>query len=335
MNNFLKDNRFKYIIFGVIMVLLLLLQAMGIMKSSTILIIGTTLVYAIGTMGLDALQGYSGLFSLGTAGFMGLSAYVSAYCMTVLSLPFELSAVIAIGVTIAIGALVGLISLRVQGIYLAIATLIVSEILLKTFKELVWFTNSYTGQKVAYPKLLGIFQLDRNTMYIFVVIVVVALMIISENMKNSRSGRALNAIRQSETAAQAMGISLLKARMTAFIYATTFAAISGVMYACLVNFVYPTTWVITLSLSFMASVVIGGSRSVAGNMLGAFIVFAFPDLVIKKIPVLSDMSGFTMIFTGVLIIIIVLKYPNGLINFPIQIINRLKTSGKGGEKNNG
>lgn len=333
MKNFiLKDNRFKYIVFGAVMAFMLVLQEAGIMTSATILIIGTTLIYSIGTMGLDALQGYSGLFSLGTAGFMGLAAYVSAYCTTIVGLPFEVGALIAVGMTIAIGAVVGLISLRVQGIYLAIATLIVSEILLKTFEELVWFTNSFTGQEVEYPTLLGIFELDRKTTYLFVVVIVVILMIITENMKNSRSGRALNAIRQSEVAAQAMGINLLKTRMTAFIYATTFAAIAGVLYGAFINFVYPTTWIITLSLSFMASVVIGGSRSVAGNILGAFIVFGFPDLVIKKIPVLSEMSGFTMIFTGALIILIVLKYPHGLIHFPIQIIDRIKASGKGGDR---
>ena len=333
MKNFiLKDNRFKYIVFGAVMAFMLVLQEAGIMTSATILIIGTTLIYSIGTMGLDALQGYSGLFSLGTAGFMGLAAYVSAYCTTIVGLPFEAGALIAVGMTIAIGAVVGLISLRVQGIYLAIATLIVSEILLKTFEELVWFTNSFTGQEVEYPTLLGIFELDRKTTYLFVVVIVVILMIITENMKNSRSGRALNAIRQSEVAAQAMGINLLKTRMTAFIYATTFAAIAGVLYGAFINFVYPTTWIITLSLSFMASVVIGGSRSVAGNILGAFIVFGFPDLVIKKIPVLSEMSGFTMIFTGALIILIVLKYPHGLIHFPIQIIDRIKASGKGGDR---
>lgn len=333
MKNFiLKDNRFKYIVFGAVMAFMLVLQEAGIMTSATILIIGTTLIYSIGTMGLDALQGYSGLFSLGTAGFMGLAAYVSAYCTTIVGLPFEAGALIAVGMTIAIGAVVGLISLRVQGIYLAIATLIVSEILLKTFEELVWFTNSFTGQEVEYPTLLGIFELDRKTTYLFVVVIVVILMIITENMKNSRSGRALNAIRQSEVAAQAMGINLLKTRMTAFIYATTFAAIAGVLYGAFINFVYPTTWIITLSLSFMASVVIGGSRSVAGNILGAFIVFGFPDLVIKKIPVLSEMSGFTMIFTGALIILIVLKYPHGLIHFPIQIIDRIKASRKGGDR---
>ena len=333
MKNFiLKDNRFKYIVFGAVMAFMLVLQEAGIMTSATILIIGTTLIYSIGTMGLDALQGYSGLFSLGTAGFMGLAAYVSAYCTTIVGLPFEAGALIAVGMTIAIGAVVGLISLRVQGIYLAIATLIVSEILLKTFEELVWFTNSFTGQEVEYPTLLGIFELDRKTTYLFVVVIVVILMIITENMKNSRSGRALNAIRQSEVAAQAMGINLLKTRMTAFIYATTFAAIAGVLYGAFINFVYPTTWIITLSLSFMASVVLGGSRSVAGNILGAFIVFGFPDLVIKKIPVLSEMSGFTMIFTGALIILIVLKYPHGLIHFPIQIIDRIKASRKGGDR---
>ena len=329
----IKDRRFQYIIFGLILALVPVIQKAGMMKTSTVLILGSVLIYSIGTIGLDVLLGDSGLISLGTAGFMGLAAYVSAYCTTVKGLPFEVGAILAVGITVVIGALVGLISLRIQGIYLAIATLIIAEILLKTFKELVWFTNSYSGQKVAYPKLLGIFQLDRNSMYLFVVVVLIFLMIITENMKNSRSGRALNAIRRSEVAAQAMGVNLLKTRMIAFMYATTFAAIAGVLYGGLVNFVYPSTWILSLSLYFMAAVVIGGNRSIPGNILGSFVVFGLPDLVLKKLPVVSEMSGFTMIFTGVLIILIVLKYPNGLIHLPVQVISSLKkgSSRKGGE----
>ena len=83
----------------------------------------------------------------------------------------------------------------------------------------------------------------------------------------------------------------------------------------------------------MAAVVIGGNRSIPGNILGSFVVFGLPDLVLKKLPVVSEMSGFTMIFTGVLIILIVLKYPNGLIHLPVQVISCLKkgSSRKGGE----
>lgn len=328
MSKLLKDARVHYIMFGLILCLVPLLQEAKMVKTSTVLLLGSVLVYAVGTIGLDILVGYSGLISLGTSGFMGLSAYVSAYAITVLGLPFEVGAVAAIAVTVLVGALVGLISLRIQGIYLAIATLCISEILLKTFKELVWFTNSYSGQKVDYPTLLGFLELDRNGTYVLVTVVLVALMIVTSNLKNSRSGRALNAIRQSEVAAQAMGVNLLKTRMIAFIYATTCAAIAGVLYGALTNFVYPSTWTLSLSLYFMASVIIGGTRSIPGNILGSFVVFGLPELVLKKIPVVGELSGFTMIVTGVLIIVIVLLYPGGLIHLPIQIWNKLRGAAK-------
>lgn len=329
MSKLLKDTRIHYVIFGLILCLVPLLQEAKMVKTSTVLLLGSVLVYAIGTIGLDILVGYSGLISLGTSGFMGLSAYVSAYAVTVMGLPFEVGAIAAIVITVLVGALVGLISLRIQGIYLAIATLCISEILLKTFKELVWFTNSYSGQKMDYPTLLGFLELDRNGTYVLVTVVLVVLMIVTSNLKNSRSGRALNAIRQSEVAAQAMGVNLLKTRMIAFMYATTCAAIAGVLYGALTNFVYPSTWNLTLSLYFMASVIIGGTRSIPGNILGAFVVFGLPELVLKKIPVVGELSGFTMIVTGVLIIVIVLLYPGGLIHLPIQIWRKIRKPARG------
>lgn len=328
----LKDTRIKYIIFGLILCIIPLMQEFKMMKSATVLILGSVLIYAIATLGLDILVGYSGLISLGTSGFMGLAAYTSAYVTTVAGLPFELGVISAIIITVILGAVVGLISLRIQGIYLAIATLCISEILGKTFKEVVWFTNSYSGRKADYPTLFGLIELDRNTTFVLIVVVLVALMILTYNFKNSRSGRAMNAIRESETAAQAMGINLLKTRMTAFIIATACAAIAGVLYAHFVNFVYTSTWNLSLSLYFMAAVVIGGSRSIPGTVLGAFVVFGLPDLLLKKIPVVGEMSGFTLIFTGVLIIIIILIYPNGLIKLPMDIIKSVKKLfKKGGE----
>ena len=112
----IKDRRFQYIIFGLILALVPVIQKAGMMKTSTVLILGSVLIYSIGTIGLDVLLGDSGLISLGTAGFMGLAAYVSAYCTTVKGLPFEVGAILAVGITVVIGALVGLISLRIQGI---------------------------------------------------------------------------------------------------------------------------------------------------------------------------------------------------------------------------
>jgi len=308
------DPRIQYVIFGVIAACFPLLAQAGLVKNSVITLLGGVLIYAIVGFGYDILLGYSGLLSLGTAGFMGLAAYLSAYLVEDMGFPFSVSLIISVAIPVLLSLVVGLISLRIEGIYLAIATLIVSEILRKTFEELVWFTNAFSGKKGSYPVLFGSLKLDRSSTFWMLVILVVLLMILSYHLINSRQGRALHAMRGSEVAAQAMGVNLLKYRLLAFALSSACAALGGVMYMHFINFAYPSTWNLMLSLNILAVVVIGGQRSVWGTLIGAFIVYAFPDLVLKKLPVIGDVNGLSYIFTGVLIVVIILLYPKGLVH---------------------
>jgi branched-chain amino acid transport system permease protein len=128
---------------------------------------------------------------------------------------------------------------------------------------------------------------------------------------NGRLGRALNAMRGSEAASQAMGVNLLNHRLIAFALATMYAAIAGVLYVHFVKYSYPTIWSLNLSLNFLAMIVIGGLRSIYGTLLGAFIVFAVPDLLLKQVPFFSDLS---YVLNGILIIVVIIFYPNGLVH---------------------
>ncbi|MBN2849180.1 MAG: branched-chain amino acid ABC transporter permease, partial [Erysipelotrichaceae bacterium] len=256
---------------------------------------------------------WSGLISLGTAGFMGLGAYIAAYVTVNLKLPFEVSLLLGLGIPLIIGVLVGLISLRIEGLYLAIATLSVSEILRKSFEELGWFTNGFSGKSAAYPKLLGFITLDKYTTYIMLVFFLIAVMILVNNLINGQMGRALNAMRGSEAAAQAMGVNLLKYRLVAFALATSLAALSGVLYMSFIKYTYPATWTLGMSLNILAVIIIGGVRNLYGTVLGAFVVFAMPDLFLKQIPYFGTMPGFAYIVNGILIILVILFYPRGLI----------------------
>ncbi|MDZ5034928.1 ABC transporter permease subunit, partial [Clostridium perfringens] len=119
MKKLLENRYIKYILFGVLLAFLPLVEQMGIIKSSTVTIFGTILFYAIVAIGLNVLLGYSGLKSLGTAGFMGLGAYLSAYLTGDLKFPFIVSLIIYIVVPLLIGLLIGLLSLRISGMYLA------------------------------------------------------------------------------------------------------------------------------------------------------------------------------------------------------------------------
>jgi branched-chain amino acid transport system permease protein len=306
-----------FVIFGLLLALIpSLAQYTTFVRSATIVTIGGTLIFAIAALGLNILLGYSGLISLGTAGFMGLAAYLSAYFTVNMGLPFEVSLILSVLIPTMIGVLVGLISLKIEGMYLAIATLAVSEILRKSFEEFQFITNGFSGKSASFPRLLGMLQLDRAQTYYLIVFILIIVMLLTYNMMNGQVGRAFNAMRGSESAASAMGVYSLKYRLIAFALATIFASLAGILYVHFIRFSYPTTWNLKLSLDFLAMIVIGGLRSIYGTVLGAFIVFAIPDLFLKQIPFFNQIS---YVLNGVLIIVVIMFYPNGLINLGYDV----------------
>ena len=237
---------------------------------------------------------------------------MSAYLTEDMGLPFIVSLIISVAIPLIIGVLVGLVSLRISGMYLAIATLAVSEILKKIFVEFDSITGGFSGKNAGYPSLFGL-ELNRDTTFIFIVILLVIVMILTDNFINSSTGRALLTMRVSEAAAQAMGINLLKYKLTAFALATGYAALGGVIYVHFIRFSYPSNWNLLLSLQILAVIVIGGVRTISGPIIGSVIVFGVPDLILKQLPVIGSIDGLAYIFTGILIIIVILFYPYGLI----------------------
>ena len=316
----LKNPYFRFIIFGLLLCSLPLFAKAKIIKNSVITTIGGVWIYSIAALGLNLLLGYSGLISLGTAGFMGLGAYIAAYFTEDLSLSFWVAILVSILIPTLIGILVGFISLRIAGVYLAIATLVVSEILLKTFEQFDDITGGMQGKAANYPIIFGA-KLNRETTYILLVVFLILVMMLTYNLVNGQMGRALHAMRGSSVAAQAMGVNLLKYRLIIFSLATAYAGLSGALYVFFIKMSYPTVWNLNFSLYVLAAVVIGGFRSIYGTVAGALIVWAVPDLLLKKLPVIGDIPGLPYIFNGVLIILVILFYPNGLSQIPHDIKN--------------
>lgn len=315
----LRNPYLRFILFGLVICMLPVLSSVGMMKSSYIVTIGGVLIYAIVGMGLNLLLGYSGLISLGTAGFMGLGAYVAGYLTVRMDVPFLVATLVAIVIATLVGVLVGLVSLRISGLYLAIATLCVSEILRKTFEEFDEFTGGFSGLTAKYPKFLSSLPSSntfgsREWMFVILVIALVLVMMLTHNLVNGQMGRALHAMRGSEVAAQAMGVNLLKYRLIVFALATAYAALGGALYIHFIKFSYPAVWIMPMSLNILAVVVIGGLRSIYGTVMGALIVFAVPDIILKQIPVIGQMNGIAYIFNGILIILIIMFYPQGVVH---------------------
>ena len=307
----IKNPHLQFIFFGILLCLLPTVgKSMG-MKSSTLQTLGFTLIFAIVAIGLNLLLGYSGLISLGTAGFMGLGAYLASYVQDDLSLGFWVAILVALVIPTLIGLVVGVISLRIHSIYLAIATLCISEILLKTFEQLDWFTHGTAGKQSKYPTIFGV-QTDRTLVFILIVVCLVLVMMLTYNMVHGQMGRALHAMRSSEVAAKAMGVNVLKYKLFAFSIATLYAGLGGALYLFFLKSSYPTTWSLFMSLNIIAMVVVGGLRSIYGTIAGAFVIWAVPELVLKKLPVIGDIPGLPYIFSGVLIIVVIMFFPQGL-----------------------
>jgi branched-chain amino acid transport system permease protein len=190
-------------------------------------------------------------------------------------------------------------------------TLCLAEILLETFRQFDQFTGGMRGKSVSYPTIFG-YQLTRETAFIMIVVALVLSMMFIYNLIKGHAGRAFHALRGSEAAAQAMGVNLVKYRLTAFAMATALAGLAGAMFAFYTRHVFPMTWSMDLSLWLIAAVVIGGFRSIYGTVLGCFVVWAVSDVFIKTIPVIGSIPNILFIFNGVLIIIVVMLYPHGV-----------------------
>ena len=304
----LKSRYLTYVIIGLILASLPVLNEMGLVRSATVSTFGTIVFYAIAALGLNVLLGYSGLVSLGTAGFMGLGAYLSTHLTLEMGLSFWVALPIVVAIPTIIGLLVGLVSLRLAGMYLAIATLAVAEVARQIFIE-IWGFASYRPN---HPDVFVTF-LERDGTYWLLVMFLVILMILTDNFIHSPIGRAFLTMRASEPAAQAMGINLLKYKLMAFGIATAYAALAGMLYAHFIRAVNPDPWTLLLSLQILAVIVIGGFKTITGPIIGSFIVFGVPPLILNQLPVIGDIAGLPFIFNGLLIILVILFYPRGLV----------------------
>ena len=314
---FMKNPLSQILIFAVIMVVLQLLSMAGKIPSSFMYALGNTMIYAIAAIGFCLLLGYSGLASLGTAGFIGIGAYSAFYVMQQFGLPYIVALIVTLIVSILIGVVVGFISLRIEGIYLAILTLGLSEII----RNLLMAIKPTIKIDLENAKLFGL-QLGDRGGYFLILFVFAVLMWLTSNLINSPTGRAMLAMKNSTSAAQAMGISLMKFRLLAFVIATVFAAVAGLMYMIFVRTMTTATstlLTLTTSLNILGAVIIGGAKSLWGTSFGVLIIYGIQSMFLSKIEFFQKNPAFITMLTGVLIILVVMFFPGGFAQIALQI----------------
>jgi branched-chain amino acid transport system permease protein len=260
-------------------------------------------LYAIGVMGQNLLIGYAGQISFGQAGFLAIGAYAFAH-LRIGGLPFLLALVGAGLAAGAAGVLVGFPSLRLKGPYLAIATLGFGVAVYQLFANLEGLSGGRSG--LAVPKLDPWLGLARDTwVYYLYLALLLTFTAATYNLVSSYVGRAFVAIRDSDIAAEVMGINLTRYKLLAFAVSSFYTGVHGGLFAQFLGHLEPQTFNVSESLTIFVAVIVGGLASVEGSILGAVFVILVPVL-------LSDYRWFVPVLFGVSILVVLMLEPLGL-----------------------
>ena len=280
------------------------------------------LILSLAALGLNLLVGYCGQISIGHAAFMSVGAY-AAYNL-VLRIPqlnFLVVLILAGLIAALVGLLFGIPSLRIRGLYLAVATLAAQFFMDWTFARVKWFTNYAPSGSVS-TATIDIFGWQINSpvrKYLFLAAVVTVFAVLAKNLVRSHIGRAWMAMRDMDVAAEVIGIRPVYAKLTAFAVSSFYVGVAGALW----GFIHLGSWEplafnITLSLNLLFMIIIGGMGSIMGSFFGAFFIVALP-ILLNRLPewIGVDMSTAmvshmeAMIF-GALIVFFLIVEPAGL-----------------------
>lgn len=263
---------------------------------------------------LNLINGVTGQFSLGHAGFMAVGAYVSAVCTVFLHLPFIVSLIGGAAAAGLLGFLVGVPTLRLQGDYLAIATLGMGEIIRICILNI---------QQVGGAS--GMSGIPRDTTFPWLFICMVVTLFVLKNIIHSKQGRACLAVRENAIAAEAMGINTTEFKVFAFTIASMFAGLAGALFSHYFGIAHPSSFTFMRSFDIMTMVVLGGLGSLSGSVIGAFILTLIAA-------VMQSYPEYRMIVYALLLIILMLYRPNGILGnkeLAELMLSKWKKGGRG------
>ncbi|HEY8369615.1 MAG TPA: branched-chain amino acid ABC transporter permease [Thermodesulfobacteriota bacterium] len=245
-------------------------------------------IFVIGTLGLNLLTGSTGQISLGHGAFMGVGAYATGI-LAGAGLPFWLALPAAGLATAAVGVVFGVPSLRVKGLYLALATL-AAQVLLEFAFNLYDSSGGGTSYlRVPRPSLPGLPLASDRALYYLVLVSAVLFVWASVNLLRSRFGRAFVAIRDNDRAAAAMGIPVFGYKLLAFSLSAFFVGVAGGLWAYLTGVVSAERFTLMLSVEYLAMIIVGGMGSVVGSVLGAALMTLLPEGLRVAADALSQM----------------------------------------------
>ncbi len=276
-------------------------------------------IHVIATMGLNITTGNTGLISLAHAAFLGVGAYSVAW-LSKQGVPFYLALPLAGLTAAAIGVITGLPSLRVKGLYLAIATLASHFVLTFIFREWRPVTGGFGGTNVVAPSLFDIDLGGDRRMYYLIAICALIVGVATRNLFRTHIGRALIAVRDRDISAAVLGVNLLKAKLTAFALGAFYAGLAGGLLGYYYGAVNPEYFSLTLAIFYLAATIVGGLGRILGSVLGAVFMTFVPELLRLGAHMLSQwlptaskvVLPMGQVVFGALIILFLVTEPHGL-----------------------
>jgi branched-chain amino acid transport system permease protein len=281
-------------------------------------------IACIGALGLNILVGYTGQVSIGHGAFMSVGAYTAANLATRLDSPWPVNLLAGGLMAALVGAIVGIPSLRIKGLYLAIATLAGQLIIEWIINHVTFISGGVQASiEVARPQLFGMVLDSQRDMYYFLLFFVVLATVGTMNLVRSRVGRAFIAIRDQDIAAEIIGINIFRYKLLAFAISSFYAGATGVLYTYFLGIANYEQFQLGVSVDYLAMIIIGGLGSVQGSIFGAFFITLLP-IVIRRVmeafggllwepqTVLNLIPNVRVMLFGALIIFFLIVEPEGL-----------------------
>jgi branched-chain amino acid transport system permease protein len=328
----LFPSRATKIAFGVLAVLYLVLP--GQISDFQLSVLNRAAIFAIAAIGLNLLTGYTGQVSLGHAFFLAIGAYTWAHFGAEQNLPLVVWLPLAGVIGALVGAIVGPFALRLRGNYLAIVSLGLVFIGLHIWNNFESVTGGASG--VGGPRAARIGGLDFAKLnlggksytveqsYFWLLWAFVALaVLLARNLVRSRPGRAMQAVRDRDVAAEVIGVNLARYKVGAFAVSSAFAAVAGALFGSYYAYVSPDQWSLLLSIQFIAIIIVGGVGTVFGSVLGAVFVAGAPPMIeqyASSIPLVSyltskgglSIDSLNQLLYGLVIVLFLVLEPLGL-----------------------
>jgi branched-chain amino acid transport system permease protein len=291
-------------------------------KPYVLYIINLIGIASIAAIGLNILIGFTGQISLGHGAFFGVGAYAAAILATVAGFPFYAAVLCAGLITAVVGMIFGIPSLRLKHLYLTIATLAGQFIIQYLFLHWESLTKGPVGIFVPPAKIFGL-SLGGDHSFFYVVFISFVLMTwVAVNLIRTRFGRAFIAIRDNDRAAEGMGIPIFRYKLLSFAISSFYAGFAGALWAYYIGSITPEPFTLSLSVEFVAMIIIGGLGSIPGSVFGAVLITVLNEILSGAAKFFMNLGGMSdlaltiaplreFIF-GLTIVLFIIFEPKGL-----------------------